>query len=86
MSVSSEKQISSKEAGIIQKGIINQANLTDLHLEFTGKCLISGEGTVLLSQSFANLRNKNNKTMIIKTDDTFSLENALCTLVSTFND
>ena len=52
--VSSEKQISTKIAGIIQEGIMNQANLTDLHLEFIGKCFVSGEGAVLLSKSFAN--------------------------------
>jgi len=53
LAVSSEKQISTKEAGIIQEGIMNQANLTNLHLEFSVKCYVSGEGAVLLSQSFA---------------------------------
>jgi len=54
LSLSSEIQISTKEAGLIKEGIMHQANLTDLHLEFTEKCIVSGEGAVLLSQSFVS--------------------------------
>ena len=47
--VSSEKQISTKEASVIQEGIMNQANLISLNLEFYLKCFVTGEGAVLLS-------------------------------------
>ena len=58
-----------------------------MDLNIYDKCCVSGEGAVVLSQCFVKTQKKDKRQHILmKTDESFSVDHALSVLVSTIND